>query len=316
MKCMRKIFLGMVCLAFVLGPLVAESEVSTKLGVRFLISGDIGGVFDGGDATYSGGVLGGLFLAPHKKLTLTNVPVSEYRTTALDSGFTGFSLPNMSDLDPTEMYLISSNNMQKAIALQKSFDEGKITEESYNKSRQSLDKASKTMAVKLKARVTESSFSQLDKISFGIISGYYGTSYKGIVEETNIMGRVTEEKKFIPIKYIPIMASVQHNFYVLYGNMRHISTKVEIPYETPEISTWSYSNSQAYLFYRISAGAGLIQEITELPVQVAPVFRVEVGFGSRDGFFSILNTTIGYQQLVTNLTTKGVLFINWCLLLS
>jgi len=292
--------------------IAAESSISTKAGVRFLISGDIGGVFNGGDAQYSGGLIGGLFFAPYKKLSITNVPVSTYASTVLDSGLKGFSLPNMDDLSPLKMLERTTENIDRSIQLGKSFNDGKITQESYDASTLNLEKDNARISAELNAAVTESSFSQLEKVSFGIISGYYVTSY--MKETTDRWGDVTMD--FSPLAYVPIMASFQHNFYVLSGNMRHVFTKVEIPYETPETLTWSYHNTQTYLFYRLSAGAGLIQETSEIAAGFAPVFRIEAGFSSREGFFSIINTSIGYQQLITNFDAKGTLFINWCLLLS
>lgn len=310
MKNRSKVFFGLVCLLFTAGMIAAESNISTKAGVRVLISGEIGGVFNGGDAEYSGGLIGGLFFAPYKKLSIANVPVSTYGTTVLKSGFKGFTLPNLGDLDPFKMLERTTESINKSMQLQESFNDGKITQESYDASRNILDKETALISAELNAVVTESSFSQLEKVSFGIISGYYGTSY--VEETTDRWGHVKHD--FMPFSYVPIMASFQHNFYALQGNMRHIYTKVEIPYETPKTLTWSYHNLQSNLFYRISGGAGLIQETPEIAAGFAPVFRIETGLSSRKEFLA-LNMSIGYQQLITNFNAKGTLFINLCILL-
>lgn len=313
MKSRSTVFLGLLCFLFTTGLITAESSISTKAGVRFLVSGEIGGVFDGFGAEYSGGLIGGIFIAPYKKLNLVDVPLSTYDITVLSSGFKGFTLPNWGDFNSLRMIERTTDlasNIMEGRQLQESFSEGTISQEKYDSDRRRIADKNAGIDAELRAVVTESSYSQLERVSFGIISGYYGTSY---VEETTSTGGFIG-KKFMPVSYVPILASFQHNFYVLYGNMRHLYTKLEIPYETPKTLTWSYHNTQTYLFYRLSAGAGLIQETPEIPAGFAPVFRIEAGLSSRKEFLA-LNMSIGYQQLITNFDAKGSLFINLCLVL-
>ena len=174
-----------------------------------------------------------------------------------------------------------------------------------------LDKRDARLSAIQKTLIEHSTYKQLDKISFGIVSGYYGTNYSKL-DKTGFF----TEKTFVPVTYIPVMGSFQHNFSTILGEIRHISTQAVIPYEEPETNNWTYSQSQLYAFYRVSAGLGLIQEHGELNIDSAPVARFEVGFGSRDSLFSWINTSIGYQRLFTDLTTFGSLFINWSLTIS
>ncbi len=308
----KKYLVAILGLMVFVNTIGAEVTVKTKIGARLHLSVDVGGNFDGWDAKESMGGLAGLYFFPYKKLEITNTPARDYVDAINNSGLTDFNRPSMSSYIGLEILSASTELMKDAMALQESLNAGTITEDEHKKKFEKINERSAVLDANLNAVVTTSTFHELDKISFGIISGYYGTHS---VEKTAVTDTY-EEKEFVSIQYIPVMASFQHNFSTIIGNMRHIKTVVTIPYETPKYDTWSYTNTQLYAFYRISGGLGLIQESGGLDIDYAPVARIELGLSSRDSLFSWINTSIGYQRLFTDFTTMGSLFINWSLAIS
>lgn len=313
-----RFFSSLVTVLFVLFAvqgLSAETENSTKAGLKLNISADVGGVFIGGDAELSGGIVGGLYVAPYKKFTIKNVNLQEYGTAISQSRYQGFTLPNFGYLSSNQLLSKNTDIMNRAEQLTKKFNDGKISKEEYDESIKKLDKEAEAVKDRLNAVVTESTYHRLNRISFGVLSGYYVTSYIGMIEEEDFFGNITEEEAFKSLSYIPLMGSFQHNFPLL-GDMRHINTEVLIPYEEPKKLTWDYTNTQMYFFYRVSGGVGVALESDDIEEEYAPLMRFEIGIGSREGLFSFINTSIGYQKLFTSEKSGGTLFINWSMIVS
>lgn len=306
------ILTGLFFIALMIG---AETQVESVINVKADISIDVGGAFDGWDADYAGGLLGGLYILPRKKLTITNTPVYQYRVEVLGSGYKGFLLPNMNDLDPTTIYLKSSRIMEKARANGDAYNNGTIDKETFDKRRESLDKESEKLNAESNAVVVKRTYLELEKFGFGVISGIAFTSYKAEPDPDREEDPFYDDPSFEQKTYIPAMISFQHNYLPFSGNMRHIYTEVEVPYkENPKTLTWSYNNTQSFLFYRISGGVGFIEESDKFSAsRFEPFLKIEAGLGSYDGFFSIVNTSAGYQHLFNY---SGSIFINWCLSLQ
>src|SRR6056297_250176 len=300
---------------FAVQGLSAETEINTKAGLVLNISADIGGVFIDGDAELSGGIVGGIYVTPYKKLTIKNVSIQDYGTAIGQSGYADFTLPNFGYLSSTQLLNTNTDIMNRTVQLTKKYNDGKISQEEYNEASKELDKEAEAVKDRLNAVVTESTYYRLNRISFGVLSGYYGTSYIGMIEEEDFFGNITEEEGFKSLSYVPLMGSFQHNF-PFFGDMRHINTEVLIPYEKPKKLTWDYTNTQMYFFYRLSGGIGVALESDDIEEEYAPLMRFEIGIGSREGLFSFINTSIGYQKLITSEKTGGTLFINWSMIVS
>ena len=233
---------------FAVQGLSAETEINTKAGLVLNISADIGGVFIDGDAELSGGIVGGIYVTPYKKLTIKNVSIQDYGTAIGQSGYADFTLPNFGYLSSTQLLNTNTDIMNRSVQLTKKYNDGKISQEEYNEASKELDKEAEAVKDRLNAVVTESTYYRLNRISFGVLSGYYGTSYIGMIEEEDFFGNITEEEGFKSLSYVPLMGSFQHNF-PFFGDMRHINTEVLIPYEKPKKLTWDYTNTQMYFFY-------------------------------------------------------------------
>ncbi len=72
-------------------------KVESKIGVRVLVGGQVGKIFGAstGNAFYGG--LVGIYVAPYKARTFTNLGLIEYHAAILDSGINAEAYPNMEE---------------------------------------------------------------------------------------------------------------------------------------------------------------------------------------------------------------------------
>lgn len=170
--------------------------------------------------------------------------------------------------------------------------------------------------------VTQAYYEQGKRFSFGIQSGYtIAGDFEDPVGQSNVG---PGDRILSTIEYVPVLGSVQHIFWVS-RPYRHLFSEVldhrdTLAYRSgneARTMTFSYSTSDLYMGYRLSAGPAFILDsdygdFEEIPFNA----RVELLFGGLERRSSWINCSLFYDMMFLNDSSinkdyLGRLGLNW-----